>query len=332
MPNDSLYAIADYGAMILDGVRMRAYTRALERAIQPGSVVADIGTGAGIFALLACRLGARRVYAIEVEDVIEVAREIAAANGYADRIEFIQAASTDVTLSSRADVIVSDLGGAVPWFRHHLPSIIDARRRLLAPGGVLIPRHDEAWAAVVEVDDFYSRWMGPWNSALFGFDMEAASRMAANTVARAKLTAESLLTDVRGWALLDYRNVEDSDARARLIWTVRCPGTGHGIAVGFHRTVADGICFSTSPEVSPESPATIYPTLFLPWPAPVALERGDVVTADLEARLVRSDYVWTWNTRVTSGDDSGSEKARFAQSTFYGAPLSLATLHQTLAT
>jgi predicted RNA methylase len=165
MAGASAYSVADYGAMIVDPVRMDRYVRALERAVRPGAVVVDIGTGTGIFALLACRFGARRVYAIEPEDVIQVAGEIAAANGCADRIEFIQAMSTSVALPERADVIISDLTGALPWFSQHLPSVIDARRRLLAPGGVLIPQRDTAWAAIVTVGELYRRWTGPWNGA-----------------------------------------------------------------------------------------------------------------------------------------------------------------------
>ena len=72
-----MYSIADYGAMIADEVRMGAFVRALRQAVKPGAVVIDIGTGTGIFALLACRFGARRVYAIEPSDAIQVAREIA---------------------------------------------------------------------------------------------------------------------------------------------------------------------------------------------------------------------------------------------------------------
>ena len=60
-----MYTIADYGAMIADAARMGAFARALGQAIKPGAVVIDIGTGTGICALLACRHGARRVYAIE---------------------------------------------------------------------------------------------------------------------------------------------------------------------------------------------------------------------------------------------------------------------------
>ncbi len=122
-----MYSVAVYGEMMGDAVRMRAYAQALREAVRPGSVVLDIGTGTGIFAMLAARFGARRVYAIEPADAIQVARDIAAANGCADRIEFIQGLSTEVSLPERADVIVSDLRGVLPLYQRHLPSIVDAR-------------------------------------------------------------------------------------------------------------------------------------------------------------------------------------------------------------
>ena len=91
-----MYSVHDYGAMIADRVRMEAYAEALRQAVKPGSVVLDLGSGAGIFALLACRLGARHVYAIEPSDIIEVGREIAAANSYSGRITFVQQRSEQV--------------------------------------------------------------------------------------------------------------------------------------------------------------------------------------------------------------------------------------------
>ena len=97
-----MYSVADYGIMIADRVRMEAYMQALRSAVRPGGVVVDIGTGTGIFALLACRFGARRVYAIEPNDAIQVAREIARANGYAERIEFLQMLSTRAVLPRRS--------------------------------------------------------------------------------------------------------------------------------------------------------------------------------------------------------------------------------------
>lgn len=322
-----MYRIADYGAMIADDARMDAFVRALRQAIGPDSVVVDIGTGTGIFALLACRFGARRVYAIEPEDVIQVAREMAAANGYADRIECIQALSTDVTLPELADVIVADIGGVLPWFQRHIPSMIDARRRLLKPGGVLIPQRDVAWAAVVDAPDLYERHTGPWRDNAFGLDMDAARRLVVNTWNKGSVTPGNLLTTVERWATTDYRVVESADIRAAVTWTVERPGVGHGFVAGFDRTVADGIELSNAPD-APDAirPRRIYGTIFFPWPEPVPVAAGDVVDVCVEARLVGGEYVWSWKTDVRSGEPAGAGKATFAQSTFLGTPISPLTL------
>src|SRR5439155_6787570 len=157
-----MYSVADYGKMIADGCRMRAYSGALKRAITSDSCVLDIGAGTGILSLLACQYGARKVYAVEPSSAIAIAEEAARANGFADRMECIQALSTDIRLPQKADVIVSDLRGVLPLFQQHLPSIVDARSRLLAPSGNLIPKRDVLWAAVVETPRRYDQLMKPW--------------------------------------------------------------------------------------------------------------------------------------------------------------------------
>jgi protein arginine N-methyltransferase 1 len=146
-----MYTVSSYGEMIADPPRMDAYVRAMRAAIKPGDVVLDLGSGPGLFAMLACQMGARRVYAIEPGNVIQIAREAAAANGFADRIEFFHGLSTQITLPEPADVIVSDLRGPLPLYQQHLPSIRDDRERLLAKGGILIPERDILWAVIAEV-------------------------------------------------------------------------------------------------------------------------------------------------------------------------------------
>src|SRR5450631_1767928 len=120
-----MYSLSGYGNMIADRIRIEAFMQTLRIAIRPGAVVMDIGTGPGIMAVLACQLGAKRVYAIEPSEVIQAAREIAAANHCADKIEFFEDLSTKVTIPVRVDVIVSDLRGVLPLFEHHIPSIVD---------------------------------------------------------------------------------------------------------------------------------------------------------------------------------------------------------------
>ena len=132
-----MFRIADYGWMLRDRARIEAYRRALASVITPESIVLDLGTGIGTFSLLAARLGAARVYAVDPSETISVAEEHARANGFADRIRFIRARAADLELPEQVDVIVSDLASALPLFEESLPSIISARDRFLRAGGAL---------------------------------------------------------------------------------------------------------------------------------------------------------------------------------------------------
>ena len=46
-----MYTVADYDAMLADTVRTQAYLAAIARAVRPGDVVVEIGTGVGYFAV-----------------------------------------------------------------------------------------------------------------------------------------------------------------------------------------------------------------------------------------------------------------------------------------
>jgi hypothetical protein len=81
---------------------------------------------------------------------------------------------------------------------------------------------------------------------------------------------------------------------------------------------------SNAPDSAECDRPTIYPTQLFPWPTPVALDTGDHVSVRLDGTLMRQDYIWTWRTLVL--DQRGREKAAFTQSTFYGWPVSQATL------
>ena len=312
----SLYNIDDYGRMIADRVRADAYARALCHAVKPTSVVLDIGTGTGIWSLLACQFGARKVYAIEPDEVIQVAREIAFANGYADRIGFIQNLSTQVKLPERVDVMISDMRSILPLFQHHIPSIIDARERFLSKKGTLIPLRDLLWAAVVEAPDLIK----DLNPA-YGLNMDAAQRFATNISRKARVKPDQLLVEPRCWATLDYQTIESPDISAKITWTVLQEGIGHGLITWFDAVLAEGIGFSNAPG-APDPPELNYGNLFFPWSKPVHLAMGDTVSITMNANLVSDDYVWRWDTCVLNQGHSGEIKANFKQSSFYGSPLS----------
>jgi protein arginine N-methyltransferase 1 len=302
-----VYNLTDYCAMIADEVRMDAYRKALERAVTPDSVVLDIGTGIGTFAILALQHGARRVFAVEPGDVVHLARRIAQDNGLADRIEFIQDLSTRISLPERADVMISDLRSVLPLFQHHVPSIIDARERLLRPGGAMIPLRDTLWGAVVEAPDHYRKLTRPWSDSL-GVDMRATQPILTQMSRRVFASADMLVTEPACWATLDYGTIAGPNVRGSLELTVTRASTGHGILLWFDTVLAEGIGFSNAPGET----ETIYGREFYPFSAEVELSAGDSVSIALAADLARDRYVWRWETHVRGGQD-GIVKARFDQ-------------------
>lgn len=322
-----MYSLGAYGSMIADRVRVEAYAEALRKTVRKGVVVVEIGTGPGIFAVFACQLGAIRVYAIEPAEIIQVAREVAAANGCADKIEFFEQLSHRVTLPTRADVMLSDLRGVLPFFQRHIPAIVDARRRFLASGGTMIPRKDMVWAAIAEAPKPYSEIVDAWDKNPFSQDLAPARGLAINDAQKVRISPDQLLTAHKLWAALDYATVEDPDVRGNLEWTVERVGTGHGIAVWFDTELAEGIGFSNAPG----TPETVYGSFFFPWTQPVALAPGQTVCVDLAAKLVEEDYVWRWTTHIEPLSRTSASPIHFEQSQLAGAVLSPKRLHRLAA-
>jgi predicted RNA methylase len=144
-PPASLYDQADrlitiHEALLRDKRRNRPFCRALKKNVTPDSSVLDIGSGTGLWAITAARLGARRVVAVEREPLlIGLIKTLARENGVADRIEVVQGDSRDLQLGKDFDIVVSETIGHVIFDEQVTEIMLDARRRFLRPGGLLVP-------------------------------------------------------------------------------------------------------------------------------------------------------------------------------------------------
>jgi SAM-dependent methyltransferase len=320
-----MYSVSFYGTMIADGPRVDAYVEALRRTVTPDSVVIDLGSGPGFFALLACRFGAKRVYAIEPNNIIELARKSASANGFDDRLICIQDFSSSISLDEPADIIISDLRGILPWFQQHLPAIQDARERLLKPGGTLIPKRDFLWSALVNAPEKYEELTAVWKRDRFDLDFTAGRPHVVNTFTKFRPRLEQLLVEPLLWHTIDYCQVDRSDVTAEMRWQISKPGTAHGFVVWFDSELCEGVMFSNHPS----QPELVYGSAFFPFTESIQLSANDEIKIVIQADLVDKDYVWRWNTTVKKAD-TGLE-AGFKQSSFFSVPLSPAQIHKQAA-
>jgi protein arginine N-methyltransferase 1 len=287
-----MYDVNDYGRMMADPVRMHAYAEALRRAVKPGSVVVDVGTGTGIFALLAARFGARKVYAIDTNPCIHLAHEVAKANGLADKIEFIHKDVREVEPPEKADVLVADCRGHFPLFGPNLEIVSHARRSWLTDGGTMIAEKDEIFVALVH-DPYLRRELeAPWH--LFGFDWEPcrAHGFTSGIVSRdAHLDLGACLTRTALWSTLDYASVTAADVHGSVRTTARQSGRAHAVALWFVTTTAPGI---------QAAECKSYRPLLLPLEPPVVVEEGEAVEIRIDALRARNGYVYAWSVKTPS--------------------------------
>lgn len=316
MANPTGYLVTSYGDMITCEPRMSAYAEALRQAITPGCSVIDIGAGSGIFSLLACQFGAGSVIAIEPHDAVELLKAASKTNGFESRIEIFQGISTDY-VGPKSDVIISDLRSCLPLFEQHIPSIVDARERLLAPGGRLIPARDRLYTALVHHPEFYLPCTEPWLTNRFGLDLSDGHRFAVNQWRKANFTPIDLMSKPQQLLVIDYATVSDPNISVDFALVPEATGEAHGMLVWFDAELAPGIGFSNAPG----EPEQVYGQTFFPFENPVTLLATDRVEINLRANLIEGAYVWSWVSKIWRGGATLPDRT-FRQSTFRSRLLS----------
>jgi type III protein arginine methyltransferase len=129
--------------MMNDGARNGAYRAALAQMIRPGMRVFEIGTGAGLLAMMAARAGAQHVVTCEANTrIAQVATEVIRDNGLSDRITVIPKKSTSLTvdeIGGPCDLLVTETFDSTLIGEGALSSIKHARQSLLRRGGLVCP-------------------------------------------------------------------------------------------------------------------------------------------------------------------------------------------------
>jgi tetratricopeptide (TPR) repeat protein len=159
--------------MINEQERNQAYHDGLASVVTPDKLVFEIGTGSGLLAMMAAKLGARQVYTCETVGLIaDTAARIVARNKLQNRIVVLAKSSHEVQLDrelpARADILVHEIFSSELLGEHVLPAIEDAKRRLLKPGGEVLPSAASIMIALVGGDELGRNL---YVDESFGFDL-----------------------------------------------------------------------------------------------------------------------------------------------------------------
>ena len=177
------YSIPGYHlAMMNDSRRNEVWDEALRRIISPGMKVLEIGTGAGMLAMMAARAGAMVTTCEYHEVVANLAREIVELNGLSDRIQVHSKNSYALRIGKdmeeRADLLFCDNFSDNFFSFDPLGSIADARRRLLKPDVPCLPALGSVHLALGNWSR-YSRFCQATEAC--GFDISPAAVFAAES-------------------------------------------------------------------------------------------------------------------------------------------------------
>jgi protein arginine N-methyltransferase 1 len=305
-----------------DRSRVSAFARAIGEVVRPGDVVLDLGAGTGLLGLLACRAGAARVYSIDEGSIIEVARELAKTNAFAERMVFIKGLSTRIDLPEKADVVVADQIGRFGFEAGMFEYFRDARGRLLKPEGCSIPSRITFYAAPVERPDL-SAQIEFWHTAPAELDFRPVRNLAANTGYPARLQPEDLLGEPASLGSLDPATADPGPWSLEASVLATRPGLLHGIGGWFVARLSDGVSMSNGPLAAERINRR---NVFFPIDRPTPLERGDRVR--IAFRIFPSQLLVAWTVEVTGAGD-GALKARFRHSTVQGMLLAQEDLRRT---
>jgi tetratricopeptide (TPR) repeat protein len=266
--------------MMNEPERNQAFYDGLASAVTPQKLVFEIGTGSGILAMMAARLGARKVVTCEAVGLIsDTARKIIQRNDYQRQVTVLAKPSYAVQLGqdlpAQADILVHEIFSSELLGEHVLPAIEDAKARLLKPGGEILPSAASIMIALVGGDELGKNL---YVGESFGFDLREfnAIHPKKRPLYREDLTPVLMSEDIEAFRFDFARDSAFPAESKKIAVTARQSGLCYGVIQWLRIELGEGVQFENHPSrrrVVSNWQHTIYG-----FDAPIHLDEGSVVS------------------------------------------------------
>lgn len=274
------------GYLSLHG-RTEQFAQAIAQAMVPGARVADLGCGVGVLGLLCLKAGAARVWGIDHSDAIYVAREAVSRAGFSDSYECLRESTFQARLPELVDLIICDHVGFF-GFDYGIVEMLADARRLLKPGGAIMPRRlnlQLAGVSSIRCREIADAWIG----AAVPDDFHWLHEFSINARHPVKLQPADICTAVVDLGSIDLTADNPDSFAFDAVLDITADGQFDGLAGWFNAELAAGVWMTNSPVGDCRIDR---PQAFLPCREPFAVRVGDRITVSV--KIFHPTQIITW--------------------------------------
>jgi protein arginine N-methyltransferase 1 len=284
---------------IADRARLERYQQAIAGVLKPGDSVIDAGCGFGVLGLLCLQSGAGHVWGIDETAAIDIARETLDRAGLGDRYTCLRAQSFRAEVPDRVDLIICDHVGYFGFDYGIVAMIGDLRRRLLKPGGTIMPRRIRLIAAGAASDNCRSK-AEAWNAEGIPTAFHWLRQYGVNTKHAYRFDRQDIVTDPAELGVIDLTADNPEHFAFKTTLTAAGDGALHGLAGWFECELADQVWMTNSPLAADQGAANHSNMtqvnrhqVFLPFDQPLEVLAADRIEVSISLRHDSGTIVWS---------------------------------------
>jgi len=289
---DSYAHFGIHEEMLKDEVRTMSYRNAMyhNKHLFKDKVVLDVGCGTGILCMFAASAGAKMVIGIDMSGIIDTAKKIVKDNGFEDKIHLLKGKMEEVVLPvDKVDIIISEWMGYFLLYESMLDTVLYARDKYLAPGGLIFPDKATIVLSAIEDAEYREEKINFWDD-VYGFNYSAVKEVALKEPLVDTVNHRSVVTNYENVFEIDLYTIQVPDLAFKVPFKLVAKANDYVHAILGHFDINFSCChkpikFSTGPAAH----YTHWKQTVFYLPEPIAVKQGEVIEGIMECKPNKSN-------------------------------------------